>query len=299
MQSTTLPLAEPGVSKSALVAFRVIESLSRRMGQGFVRTFQTLARMFGICERRGWQLVKELIAAGLICWEVIRRVGERGIAFWPLVRVPKPSRGRFAPGDRTAFSGRKSAGSTAPSSREKCTLAPSALSKTTPEGRETTNRVVASPAEVSEPESEAVAVAVDAGLTADAARRAVGEKPLETVRSAVRAARTYAARHEVRSLPALLFTAIRAGWLPPAPPPTHPSDRRERPQRVVMAPTRKAIPPDWLPGVEYEAARGFCNEAAQKLRALGDPNPPSAEIRDMPRFLWQRRNPQEVPPWKV
>ena len=86
-------------------------------------------------------------------------------------------------------------------------------------------RVVVSPAEIPELESKAVAVAVDAGLTTDAARRAVGEKPLEAVRSAVRAARVYAASHEVRSLPALLFTAIRSEWLAPAPPSSYASDR--------------------------------------------------------------------------
>ncbi|WP_309716784.1 hypothetical protein, partial [Armatimonas sp.] len=98
--------------------------------------------------------------------------------------------------------------------------------------------VVVSPAEVSEPDSEAVTVAVDAGLTVHAARRAVGEKPLDAVRSAVRAARAYAASHEVRSLPALLFTAIRAGWLAPTPSSSHASDLGERPQRIIVAPAQ-------------------------------------------------------------
>ena len=98
--------------------------------------------------------------------------------------------------------------------------------------------VVVSPAEVSEPESEAVTVAVEAGLDRNAARRAVGEKPLEAVRSSVKAARAYAASHEVRSLPALLFTAIRSGWLAPAPPSSHGSDHGERPQRIVVAPAQ-------------------------------------------------------------
>ncbi len=98
--------------------------------------------------------------------------------------------------------------------------------------------VVVSPAEVPEPDSEAVTVAVEAGLDRSAARRAVGEKPLETVRSAVKAARAYAVSHEVRSLPALLFTAIRAGWLAPAPPSSHASDLGERPQRIIVAPAQ-------------------------------------------------------------
>lgn len=98
--------------------------------------------------------------------------------------------------------------------------------------------VVVSPAEVSEPESEAVTVAVEAGLDRSTARRAVGEKPLEAVRSAVKAARAYAASHEVRSLPALLVTAIRAGWLAPAPPSSHGSDHGERAQRIIVAPAQ-------------------------------------------------------------
>jgi hypothetical protein len=232
----------PPLSKSALVAFRVISNLVRRTGKGFVRTFETLARMFGVCERRAWQLIAELRAAGYIGWEIVRKTGERGIAFWPLLALPKPPRRRFAPPAAPAFSCPKSAPSDALSKREKCTLAPSAPFKTTPVGKETTtdsaSGVVVSPAEVSEPESEAVTVAVGAGLDRNAARRAVGEKPLEAVRSAVKAAKAYAATHEVRSLPALLFTAIRAGWLAPAPPSSHSSDRGEQPQRIVVAPAQ-------------------------------------------------------------
>ena len=232
----------PPLSKSALIAFRVISNLARRTGKGFVRTFETLARMFGVCERRAWQLIAELRSAGYISWEIVRKTGERGIAFWPLVALPKQSRGRFAPPDHHAFSCPKSAPSAALSKGEKCTLTPSAPFKTTPVGKETTTDtqvpVVVSPEEVSEPESEAVTVAVVAGLDRSTARRAVGEKPLEVVRSAVKSAKAYAASHEVRSLPALLFTAIRAGWLAPAPPSGYGSDHGERPVRVVVAPAQ-------------------------------------------------------------
>ncbi len=230
----------PPLSKSALVAFRVISNLARRTGKGFVRTFETLARMFGVCERRAWQLISELRTAGCIGWEIVRKTGERGIAFWPLVALPKQPRGRFAPPAARAFSCPKNAPSAALSKREKCTLTPSAPFKNTPVGKETTTdtqaQVVVSPAEVSEPESEAVTVAVAAGLDRSTARRAVGEKPLEAVRSAVKAARAYAASHEVRSLPALLVTAIRGAWHPPTPPSSHPSDLGERPQRIIVAP---------------------------------------------------------------
>ncbi len=131
--------------------------------------------------------------------------------------------------------------------------------------------VVVPPAENPEPESEAVAVAVSAGLTADAARRAVGEKPLEAVRGAVRAARAYAARHEVRSLPALLFTAIRSGWLAPAPLSSYGSDRGERPQRIVVAPTRTATEPLPRPSTPDASAavwEGLSEDARAELLAV-------------------------------
>ena len=118
------------------------------------------------------------------------------------------------------------------SKAQKTTTVPGTGSEPKPEG------VVVSPAEVSQPESEAIAVAIEAGLDRNAARRAVGEKPLEAVRSAVKVAKAYAASHEVRSLPALLFTAIRSGWLAPAPQSSHGSDHGERPVRVVVAPAQ-------------------------------------------------------------
>ena len=54
----------------------------------------------------------------------------------------------------------------------------------------------------------------------------------------MKAARAYAASHEVRSLPALLVTAIRSGWLAPAPPSSYGSDHGDRPQRIVVAPAQ-------------------------------------------------------------
>lgn len=76
-------------------------------------------------------------------------------------------------------------------------------------------------------------------------------------------------------------------------PPTHPSDLGVRPQRVVQAEVRprRAIPADWLPGIEHEAARELCNEAASALRAMGTPRPSDSEIRDAARALWKRQNP--------
>lgn len=118
---------------------------------------------------------------------------------------------------------------------------------------------------------------------------------LERVTQAIRAAK---ARGEgVRNLGGFVRAALRGGWLPPAPPSSHPADLGERPQRVVKA--LRPIPPDWLPGVDYESARGFCNEAARLIRLEGTERPSDTKIRDRARLLWQRRNPQEVPAWKV
>ncbi len=104
-------------------------------------------------------------------------------------------------------------------------------------------------------ETEAETLARSAGLAPDAARSATSGKSPGTVQVALSAARAYATRHEVRSFPALLFTAIRSEWLPPAPPPRH----------FVRA--VKALRP---------------------IRALGDARPSEQEIRNMARLLWKR-----------
>ncbi len=116
---------------------------------------------------------------------------------------------------------------------------------------------------------------------------------LERVKQAIRAAR--ARGENLRNLGGFVRAALRGGWLPPAPPASHPSDLGERPQRVVKA--LRPIPPDWLPGVDYEAARALCNEAASTLRAMGTSRPSDTEIRDRARLLWQRQNPMDTPPW--
>lgn len=158
--------------------------------------------------------------------------------------------------------------------------------------REPELKAVADPAAVSLlresglPEPDAVSIAVEATISGWS---------LERVRQAVRAAR--AKGESVRNPGGFVRAALRGGWLPPAPASEYASDRGERPQRVVK--TTRPIPPDWLPGVDYETARGLCNEAVSALRAMGDPSPPSAEIRDMARLLWQRANPGAIPAWRV
>ena len=136
------------------------------------------------------------------------------------------------------------------------------------------------------PEPDAMSIAVEVTKNA---------WPLDRVKQALRAAR--ARGENLRNLGGFVRAALRGGWLPPAPPSSHPSDLGERPQRVVKA--LRPIPPDWLPGVDYELARGFCNEAARLIRLEGTERPMDTEIRDRARLLWQREHSQEVPVWRV
>ena len=136
------------------------------------------------------------------------------------------------------------------------------------------------------PEPDAVSIAVEV---------AKNTWQLERVKQAIRAAR--ARGESLHNLGGFVRAALRGGWLPPTPPSSHPSDLGERPQRVVKA--LRPIPPNWLPGVDYEAARGFCNEAARLIRLEGTERSSDTEIRDRARLLWQRQNPQGVVLWKV
>jgi hypothetical protein len=179
----------------------------------------------------GWKALCEAVLDRRKYPGALRRLAAAVLRRLGVQRGPKLSHlGCSEKGGAASFSGRKCApparGIAPPSPLEeseakKTTTVPGAGSRPEPRG------VVVSPAEVPEPDSETVEVAVEAGLDRNAARRAVGEKSLDAVRGAVKAAQVYAASHEVRSLPALLFTAIRAGWTPPAPPSSYASDRGE------------------------------------------------------------------------
>ena len=136
------------------------------------------------------------------------------------------------------------------------------------------------------PEPDAVSIATEVTKNA---------WPLERVKQAIRAAR--ARGENLRNLGGFVRAALRGGWLPPAPASSHPSDLGERPQRVVKA--LRPIPPDWLPGVAHEDARGLCNEAARLIRLEGTERPGNTEIRDRARLLWQRKHPQQAPKWEV
>ncbi|WP_394796059.1 hypothetical protein [Armatimonas sp.] len=102
---------------------------------------------------------------------------------------------------------------------------------------------------------------------------------------------TVASASKLRSPAGFIRAAVRsavrgAAFLLPGDKPTHASDLSKRPQRVVKA--LRSIPADWLPGVDYELARGFCNEAARLIRLEGTERPGDTEIRDRARLLWKR-----------
>lgn len=112
---------------------------------------------------------------------------------------------------------------------------------------------------------------------------------LEQLKHAVRVAST----SKLRSPAGFIRTAVRAAvrgaaYLLPSTKSSHASDLGERPQRVVKAP--RPIPPDWLPNVPYEEARGYCNEAMRLLRLSGISHPTDEEVRDMARQIWQREH---------
>jgi hypothetical protein len=173
------------------------------------------------------------------------------------------------------------------------------LSEKEPKGeRQQTEQVVSEPTPIPSADPAAVTLLRENGLPEpDAVSIAVevtkNAWPLERVKQALRAAR--ARGESLRNLGGFVRAALRGGWLPPAPPSSHPSDLGERPQRVVKA--LRPIPPDWLPGMDYEAARGFCNEAARLIRLEGTERPSDTEIRDRARLLWQREHPKEEPVW--
>jgi hypothetical protein len=258
------------LSKSALAAFRTITNLSRRTGKGFVRCFTTLAGLFGICERRAWEVVAELKAAGLIGWEVVRRTGERGIAFWPLMSLPKTSKGRFAPRPEGLSFGSKPAPSDAPLKAKTCTLNGPSPYKTTPVGKETTTAPT-QPETVLEEPSAAVLMLLEICPEPEAkelAREAQAQKLTEEqIRRVLDAYRAQASN--IRSRGAWLREALRRGFSPPAPPASHRSEvspvEAVRPVRVrVDAPAPAVAPP-----VAFVPGKGREFLAALRARSAG------------------------------
>lgn len=109
---------------------------------------------------------------------------------------------------------------------QKTTTDTSAKSEASPEAQKASVAVSAShkPEPLVETLPESAKLAIEAGLGTHAARTVTANKPLSAIKSAIQAAKAYAATHEVRNFPGLLSKAIREGWLPPAAPATHSSD---------------------------------------------------------------------------
>ncbi len=258
---------EEAVSKSALLAFRTITNLARRTGTGFVRCFPTLAAMLRVSERRAWQLIAELKAAGWISWNPIRRRGERGIEFAPLVRLPKVSRGRFGSRSKATpqsvlqvvevpFSCTKSAPSIALSNTKSCTLDRGTPLKTSPVGKEDDNSAGVGTETFGESEMQAVAVSClekivplheAQELAREATKKALSTEQIERVVAAYRGQIS-----NIRNRGAWLREAIRREFAPPSPATTHPSETKavENVKRIKLMPEFPTV----QPGAELLAA---------------------------------------------
>ncbi len=116
---------------------------------------------------------------------------------------------------------------------------------------------------------------------------------LEQLTHAVTIASTSKLRSPAGFIRAAVRSAVRgAAYLLPGGKPTHASDLGGRPQRIVKA--LRPIPADWLPGVPYDQARSYCNEAMRLLRMEGQERPADTEIRDRARKIWNRAGKQEA-----
>ncbi len=260
------------VSKSALLAFRVFTSLAKRTGKGFVRSIQSLLPMLGVSERRAWQLIAELKAAGWISWNPIRDRGQRGIEFAPLVKLPKQSRGRFAspqskrqepslPVVGVSSFCPKSAPSIALSNAKSCTLDRGTPYKTSPVGTEDDNRHGAKTETLEASPEVAVAVSLLENvvstheaqeLAREATRKQLTKEQIERVIAAYRGQ-----QEKIRNRGAWLREAIRRGFSPAAPITTHASETNpiENVKRVKEANLRaEEIRPTVQPGAELLAA---------------------------------------------
>lgn len=286
----SLFVVQEAVSKAALLAFRVFSNLARRTGRGFVRSIQSLLPMLGVSERRAWQLIAELKAAGWISWSPIRTKGQRGIEFAPLVKLPKQARGRFAPRSGAApqrnlpvvqgpFSCPESAPSIALSNAKSCTLNPSAPYKTSPVGTEDDNRTSAKNETPEQLQEQAVAVSLLENvvstheaqeLAKEAAKKALTPAQIEHVIAVYRAQ-----QEKIRNRGAWLREAIRRGFTPAAAPASHPSEINpvENVKRVKRADLRQEeILPTVQPGADALAS-SRCPSLARLLSRRGHSAP--------------------------
>ena len=270
----SLFVVQEAVSKSALLLFRDIVGLSKRTGYGFINTIHSLVKLLGrdISERRLWQLIAELKAAGWISWESIRRRGERGIKFAPLVRLPKQTRGRFAPrAGRVSepalpvvqgpFSCPEVAPSIALSNAKSCTLDRGTPLKTSPVGTKDDNRTSAKNEALTESPEAAVAVSllenvVSSHEAQELARESVklglSKEQIERVLASYKAQIT-----NIHNRGAWLRRALQRGYNPPSAPATHSSEINpiENAKRITRADLRpEEIRPTVQPGADLLAA---------------------------------------------
>lgn len=198
---------------------RLILRLARRTGFCFARVAK-LAQMLGKCERSIRYGLRKLLELG--CIE--RQFDGRHLFLRPLTDLPEPDP---TPRPRRPFSrpavAALIAGPIAGLKAKSCRSAPyketdfrnNNKPPGRPPGKPPGHGVVSSSA-----------ASADPGILAQA-------------QAAVKA---YAERHPVRSRGALLAAAIKGRWQPPAPVSEYPSDRNERPVRLVTA------PPGWQLG---------------------------------------------------
>lgn len=266
------------VSMPALVLFRLLDRLSREKGYAHLRITpsekrpgKSLSEMLGKCDRHVRRLLSELIAAGWIA----RQCTGRMVRLAPVVTVPsarhipredtlkKPFEIRQSPPD-----GLLQAEDSPPARPAKMSGLMSGLKRQNVRsveghtilqllpGETTTNEAPQQAPQEHAPEGSVVVLSVEkredgTPIEPEALQAlkelAIPEKqvvkmakkaPLHKLLRRIRAVKQYAARHEVKSIPALLCKAITEEWEPSTPidAPTHASDRGERPQRPVTTP---------------------------------------------------------------
>ena len=245
-------ITSPDVSRGELLLFRLIERLSAGRA-GCVRNFATLAEMLERCERQAWTLFGRLVKAGWVAYRTFRKSGKSYFEFWPVVRVAERSAPVFERRARlvkeaseSAFSGPKTAPTTALSTPENCTLVEGAYKTLlTPKGGGQQTAPQKTEA-LAKPETDPVAVSLLENvvskneaqeLAREAKSKGLSKEQIERVISAYRSQ-----ADKVRNRGAWLREAIRRGFAPAAPAATHASDRGERVYPVTKAPAGYALP---------------------------------------------------------
>ena len=198
---------DPGrVSRTELACYRLIQRLARRKGYAFARV-EALAAMLAKSVRCVRYCLRRLLDLG---W-IERQFDGRHLFLRPLADLPEPDP---TPRPRRPFSRPKIAALVAGLTPKSCRSDPYKKTDRRDNNRPPGN-VVVSPAPTP----------LDPGV----------------LRQAEAAVKAYAQRHAVRSMGALLTAAIKGKWTPPAPVSDPPSDRADRPVRIVRAPAGFAL----------------------------------------------------------